>query len=94
MINIDYVLASMGGHGRMKAMVNARDYVKIDENTFRFRFSGSPKHSLCQIHYDCGQDLFNILFYRGSKETKRIDGLYVEQLKQVFENTTGLYLSL
>ncbi len=47
----------------------------------------------CELAYNAGQDLFELIFYRKGEIVETLAMLYVDQLKDVFERHTGLYLS-
>ena len=85
----------------LKLMLDA-DKFCIMENTVRFRFKGSRSINYFILEYDAGMDLWNAVFkyFRNGKlsfiykEVKRCDGLYCDKLKEVFEETTGLCLTV
>jgi len=102
-------LILFGGTGRMKAMLGAYNFSYSDKDmSFQFMFKGSKKASLFKISYDDGQDLFNLEFGKiGRKKdkelgiysmfynkTEEIEGVYVDQVVDIFEKVTGLYTSL
>jgi hypothetical protein len=97
----DTIAKQMGGYGRLKAMLGARDFL-YDKNppSFQFKFPNKAKGkpNFVKIIYDVGQDLYDIEFgrIRGTsyKKIKTYSSIYANQLKKLFEKTTGLYLSL
>lgn len=84
--------------GRLGVMIGAKDFVAV-ENGVRFRFTAKNKISanLCTITLN-GKDLYDIKFERmhGYKIStkKELNDIYNDQLTELFEKTTGLYLSL
>lgn len=89
-------IQQLGGFGRLKAMVGAYNFAK-DENSVSFRFKGSRKANHVSIELN-SSDLYNVrigkvgkLDYKIVDETK---DAYSDMLVSLFENTTGLYLSL
>lgn len=91
------ILNQMGGR-RVQVMVNGRDFV-YDDNSVSFKFSGSQKTN--QVHVKLnGMDTYNVTFYKWKPQklehtkVKEVNGIYAEDLKPFFEDTTGLYLSL
>lgn len=74
-----------------------------------FNFKLNRKYNTCQIVYDRGLDLFDMVLFKNTPETvdfrtgklkggisnvKVFKGLYFEDLKETFERNTGLYTSL
>lgn len=92
------ILNQMGGMGKIKMMVNGKDFL-YGENWIQFKFSGSKKMNIVKIKLN-SMDLYEVKFYKYYPrkmelvELKNYDGIYCDQLKELFENTTGLYLSL
>lgn len=93
------IIDIMGGN---KAVVMTGGKFVIDRHNRRvtFIFKGSRKMNRVLITYDKKWDLFNLDFVKfspskfTSKSIKEYTGLYCNQLKEVFQSTTGLYLSL
>jgi len=87
-------------------MINAREfYSDNDGQTLRFKFTGWSKASLITITLN-GLDLYDIKFIKPGRLNKKtwtvsenktvaeFDNVYAEDMKQLIESTTGLYLSL
>lgn len=97
------ILRQLGGHGRLTAMIGAKDFcVYTEEPVLKFRFmKGTDGANFVKITLT-PLDLYTVEFYavRNKKgvpefrEVKRIDGVYCDMLKSLFERTTGLRLSL
>lgn len=97
-------------YGVLKAMIGAGYFVHSQEDNFiRFRFKMCRKASICKIQYDSGFDLYNLSFFKTRKiRDKLIPQFYTEetvvvkeykeimcdQLKELFEEFTGLCLAL
>lgn len=87
----------------LKTMIGADNFGVID-NTVQFHFKAGRSINYFVLEYDYGMDLWNAVFkfFRHTgpgtqtvfKEIKRVDGLYCDQLKEVFEETTGLRLTV
>lgn len=98
------MLDMLGGTGRLSIMINAKDFVKgEDENgnpflMFRHMKSEKNKANKFKITYDVALDLYNIEFWRvwGAKATliKELNGVYVDMIHGLFRDETGLALSL
>ena len=92
------IFQQLGGTNRLKAMIGAK-YVTMDsaKNEVGFRFSLNRKMNYCRITLTC-MDLYTVEFLKIKKTTvdtvKTFDGVYGDQLKSIFEETTGLDLSL
>ena len=65
---------------------------------FRFDFKMNRIMNVCTIYLDRGIDAYVMEFgkstSRGYKRVKLFDCVYVEDVRHVFEETTGLYLTL
>ena len=95
------IAKQMGGTNRLRAMVNARNFVAHSgDGGLSFKFSGSRKANFCRVMYDASIDLYNFELLRIHNhglditpvyETK---GAYDDMLIEMFESETGLYLSL
>jgi len=86
----------MGGQGKLRAMVGAEFYTNGTQK-LTIRFKGSRKYNTLEITLNF-MDLYNMRFGQvgknGFKEKKVIEDVYNDMLKPIFEQTTGLYLSL
>ena len=97
-------LAQLGGPGRLKAMIGAKDFMSDDEGrTLRFKFTGSKKANFLKITLVA--DTYTLAFMKIGRLNKKtyetpviavaeIEGVHAEQLAAIIENVTGLYLSL
>lgn len=85
----------LGGFSRLQAMINARDFGK-GKNFLQFRFSGSRKMNIVKIELT-PLDEYELTFYRQSagrmKEVSKVPA-WAGNIKRIFEEETGLYLSL
>lgn len=95
------------GGGKFGYMVGAKNlgFERTDEGialAFKFMRNKSGMTNL-RIVYDMGSDLYNMIFYsvRFSMKTfetkikeKRFNGIFCDQLSEVFENFTGLRTKL
>lgn len=92
------IVEQMGGLGRLRTMVNARNFAYSD-NYVQFTFSGKRGINKCRVVYNPGRDLYTFeLWYVNAKGTCdlkfSLDDVYFEMLVPLFEEQTGLYLSL
>ncbi len=92
------IVMQMGGFNKLRAMVGA-SFSVIAEGLggAKISFKGSRQMNLVEIRVN-GMDLYDVEFkqvtIKNNKSVKAISGIYCDQLKELFENTTGLYLSL
>jgi hypothetical protein len=96
------ILQQLGGAGRIKAMTGAKMFVGlhssmtglIDGVAFRFPNKAGANHVTIKL---TAQDDYTVTFSRisGGKitEVETAEMVYAEDLKQLFERVTGLYLS-
>lgn len=99
------ILEQMGGIRNIIMMTSAKDILDL-ENGVSFKFSGSKKVNYVKVILN-EMDTYNIEFGKISmkktdfgirmpdyKKIKEFDDIYNDQLKGLFEQFTGLYLSL
>jgi len=91
------IVYQLGGMGKLKAMINARNFVCDDEGSLSFRFSGNPKINCIRIKLN-GLDLYDITFYKINKidfsTVHEVTDIYAEDLVNIIEQQIELYLSL
>jgi hypothetical protein len=91
------IIEQMGGAGKIRAMVGVKTFV-VSEDGVSIEFNGSRKMNCVKITLD-PSDTYTMTLYKlmpkkmELKKISEIDGLFWDQLKPVFENETGLYLS-
>lgn len=89
----------------LKLFIGAHDFVRdVSENSIAFKFRLCPHADYCRIRlnsmdlYDMDIRLINPDFvnepFKPFSVEKSFSGLYFDQLKEIFENYTGLALSL
>lgn len=101
----DITLQQLGGRGRLTTMVGAKHFMsQNDGRTLTFRFQGSKVANFIRITLN-GLDYYDITFIKigpmnrktyeaPQTEVESFDNVAAEQLKSIFESTTGLYLTL
>ena len=92
------IISQMGGSGRLSAMIGAHSFVG-DENSVSFRFKARARNGANALHVTLDpSDTYTVKFFsiRGTKTkvVKELDDVYAEDLKRIFEDETGLRLSL
>ena len=95
------IIQQMGGR-KLCAMVGAKNftYGTIDYNGFEqpymlFQFSLSRKYKYCRIIYNQGSDTYIFQLLNNKAVVKfNLAYVYAEDLIPLFEEKTGLYLSL
>jgi hypothetical protein len=88
------ILDQLGG-GRFRMMTGAKDFLG-DEKSLRFRIPRS--NGITHVHIELTpNDDYTVTFNRahGLKVTQvdRLEGIYCDQLQEVFTRATGLYTS-
>ena len=90
------IIAQLGGTGRLSAMINARDFVALEDGVM-FRFSGNRKINKIRIRLN-SLDLYDVEFLKVKKfdftVTASESNVYAEDLKKIIEQEIKLYLSL
>ena len=86
------ILDQLGGEGRLRAMTGARNFVAL-ENGVAFKIGNGPK----RVNYVSitlnDSDTYSVKMSRGTKVLQEFDEVYCEQLMDIFEEGTGLYLT-
>ena len=91
------ILEQLGGTGRLVAMTGAKHFM-TDGPAVSFKFANrAPAPNYVKITLDAS-DTYTVTFGRIVKfelrSSSTVSGIYCDQLVELFENTTGLYLSL
>jgi hypothetical protein len=92
------ILEQLGG-GQFVAVTGAHGFVAID-NGLQFQLHAGAKDKINKVRIVLTPaDEYNVIFYRtrGPVEpvlVATLDGLYFDQLQDVFEEHTGLYTTL
>jgi hypothetical protein len=88
------ILQQMGGFGRLKAMIGAKNFSKTD-NSLTFQWPSKQRSTGNALKVTLkGDDTYDMEFFNGPKSVKKYDGVYNDQLKSIFEKQTGLYLTM
>jgi hypothetical protein len=95
----DTIIHQMGGIGRLKAMLGAKNFSYSRNGYTTFQFAMCKKASHCRITYLEGKDLYMMEFIKvsrnyESKTVETFDDLYADQLIPIFKRFTGLDMSL
>jgi hypothetical protein len=88
----------LGGTGRLKAMIGAQHFTYSTEDSYAcFKFKLSKAFNYVQVKLN-SMDTYDVTFMKiwgiDIKKTETIEGIYSDQLIDLFESKTGLYLSL
>ena len=95
------ILQQLGGR-RFIAMTGAKKLLASNDS-LSFRIGrNATQTNYVKIEYDYGKDLYSMSFSyvannKGeitTKELKRLEGVYCDQLTEIFTDFTGLYTSL
>ena len=93
------IIDQLGGMGKLTAMVGAYNFVALDSG-LQFSFRGTRKANKCIVRYDQGSNLYTFelwQIYPKSNKIKKVyslDGVYFDMLIDLFQDYTGLRLSL
>lgn len=91
------IFEQLGGK-KFALMTGARNFVGHDNSlTFRLGRNAASVNEVC-IEYDQGKDLYNMIFLKtraeSVREFRKFDGIYCDQLEEIFTEVTGLYTRL
>ena len=92
----DTILDQLGGAGRLVAMTNAKNFV-YDGASLAFKFSNRRGPNYCKIalaHDDTYTVTLGRIVKYDLRSSSTINGIFAGDLVELFENATGLRLSL
>jgi hypothetical protein len=95
----DTLIAQLGGAGQLRAMLGTT-LLAVDENSVCFDFRMCRRANRCKVTYQPGLDVYRVEFYliRANRAICNLvdsfDLVYADQLRSLFESTTGLRMSL
>ncbi len=93
----------IGSPNKLKMMLGAKNFVKgyFDQDNhlgIQFKFPRSNGINYCQLTLDIGSDLYCLKFFNikglNSTEVSTYPNLFVDNVRQTFEQKAGLYFSL
>lgn len=93
------ILNQLGG-SKIKVMIGMYNETYDEKGSLSFKFKAKSKNGVnyCQIKWNRIPDDYTMIFGKirnlDYKEMDRIEGLYAEELKRVFEEETGLATNL
>lgn len=89
------ILEQFGGNQSMSMISGV---AIMGEKHLTVKFHGCKKTNIVTIILDEAMDLYEMTFYRlcgvNLKEVEKIGQVYAEDMREIFESKTGLYLSL
>lgn len=93
------IMKQMGAR-KLQMFVKGREFIAIkgdhDLGGLRFKFSGNRKMNFCEVHLN-GKDLYDVKLIKVHGTSRKVkaetNDVYAEDLRRVFEEHTGLYLS-
>ena len=100
MFDAQTVVSQLGGAGRLKAMIGAKNFIQSQaDNYLQFQFMSGAKNKANRIRITLNaNDLYDIKFYNVRKFEEKVkeefSDIYCDQLVSIFEDSTSLYLSL
>lgn len=89
----------LGGVNRLVAMIGAKNATYSNNtNTIQFQHMRCKKTNRFSMHYNEATDLFDLKFFSIRKHNvineTSIEDVYIDMVREIFEQETGLYLSL
>lgn len=101
---IKIILMQLGGASKLTAMLGVKNFLYDNsKNLLSFQFKGCKKANLFTVIYDSGKDLYIMKFEKirinknmkfNTYEVNTFTDVFAEDMKPIFEDFTGLYLSL
>ncbi len=93
------LLQQLGGQRKLTAMIGAYHFMALDEKGLSFKFEASRQFNYCKILLT-PSDPYTITFQKWNWKTfslqneQSFSDVYCDNLIPIFEEATGLYLSL
>ena len=99
------ILSQLGGSRRLSIMIGAKNFGSANDcKTLTFSFAASKVANHIKITLN-GLDLYDVEFIKVGRRNrttfetpittvKSVENVYADDLKELFERTTGLFLSL
>lgn len=94
------ILKQMGGGGRLRAMIGMHSQVALDSG-LQFSFKGCRAYNKCRVTYNYGSDTYTFALYQLSRKYPGkvnrefvLEDVYCDMLVDLFQDETGLRLSL
>ena len=100
---VSNIFQLIGSPNKLKIMLGAKNFVKsyFDRDNhpgIQFKFPRRSGINCCQLTLDIGLDLYRLKFFNikgiDTIEVSTHPDLFVDNVRQTFEQQTGLYLSL
>ena len=89
------IFKQIGGTRRLASFVGAKNFL-IQDCGASFQFTARSQYNYCRIDLDRGADLYNMTFkkHHGGRiiREETIEGVFCDQLVDIFESKTELYL--
>jgi len=95
------IFNQLGGQKRLKFFVGANTFTfhnrpEIEQVDAGFKFKACPKANLVKVTYHRCPDVYTVKFFKlgkaSVKEISKHEHIYCDQLVELFEKETGLFL--
>lgn len=95
---VQTIVQQMGGAGKLKIMIGAQ-LMQVDPKTLGIKFPNKQRSKGNYVEIKLlSSDTYKMEFFnlsvKGKKLVKKYDGIYNDQLVELFEKQTGWYLRL
>src|SRR4030042_1880952 len=92
------IIEQLGGFGKLKAMTGAKDFTSVENGVcFKFKNPNRNRPNYIMVVL-AGDDTYNVTMAKLVRfeplNQSTVSGIQVGQIKELFENATGLCLSL
>lgn len=107
MINSQQTIEQLGGFGKLRAMINAKDFMESQDDSYLQFSHAKGTNKGVKVRIQLTGDLYTITWYKRARvevmpgvkmtdfvECDSVEMIYGDQLREVFEGRTGLYLSI
>lgn len=107
MIDVNQTLEQLGGMNKVSVMIGAKDFMQSQEDSYLQFSHRKGINKGVKVRIQLVGDLYTITWYQRKRvevmpgvkmtdfvECDSVEMVYGDQLKEIFENHTGLYLSL
>ncbi len=91
------ILRQLGGPGRLKAMINAKGFLALEDGLRFKHMPGQDGVNMAEIKLN-GRDLYNAKFYKVRGQSAKMvaaeHDIFVEDLAECFRRNAGLAIRL
>lgn len=94
MNEINKTMLDQFGGRKSLAMIGCQVVYNNTDNRINIHFKMCRKANIFQIAYNSVSDMYDVAFFKNTKLVEKIESVSNDSIQQIFEEFTGLRLSL